>query len=136
MALTRAGCNVNIQTDMGCTPIYIAAQAGQESVIQAMIDEEGSGKDVDLNLAKEGGVTPLMIAAKKGHLRIIRALINKSGNSAHQIDMDSKMLGGSNAVHVAADNRKPDVLQLLITAGASAIGKSFATRKGHEKEKT
>lgn len=64
-----------------------------------------------------------MIAAKKGHLRVVNTLISKKS-----IDLDVTMKGGSNAVHVAAESHCTAVLDALIAAGASAIGKDFVTR--------
>ena len=128
LSLLRAGANVNTQTDMGCSPLFVAAMAGNESVIHALCDEEGGAiKDIDLNLAKEGGVTPLMIASKKGHLHIVKALLKQKGEKG--VNANLTMKGGSNAVHIAADNKNTEVLDALIAAGASAIGKTFQTRK-------
>jgi ankyrin repeat protein len=51
--------------DTGATPLYIAAQQGQEAIVQALI-EVGA----DVNKARDDAWTPLSIAAQVGHTAI------------------------------------------------------------------
>ena len=69
-ALIEAGADVNKATDVGATPLYIAAQNGHEAVVRALIE-----LGADINKAKDDGWTPLFIAAEKGHETVVRALI-------------------------------------------------------------
>merc|ERR1711998_504994 len=100
LVLLRNNADVNARTDMGCTPIYIAAQSGNDEVLTSMLEEEAQSRDttIDINIPKNGGVTPLMIAAKKGNLDVVKTLVNR-GRDLH---LDKSMQGGSNAVHIAA----------------------------------
>ena len=74
----HAQANLNIQTTMGSSALYIAAQVGNDNVVLAMLEEDSGATSLDVNLPKKGGVTPLMIAAKKGHLRVVTLLLKTS----------------------------------------------------------
>ena len=67
--LKWAGADVNQTMDTGATPLYIAAQQGQEAIVQALI-EVGA----DVNKARDDAWTPLSIAAQVGHTAIVQIL--------------------------------------------------------------
>ena len=67
--LIQAGADVNKATDIVVTPLYFAAQNGNETVVRALIQ---AGADV--NKATDTGMTPPYMAAQKGHTAIVQIL--------------------------------------------------------------
>jgi ankyrin repeat protein len=67
--LIEAGADINKADDDGVTPLYIAAELGQEAIVRALIE---AGADV--NKATDNGWTPLSIAAQEGHTAIVQIL--------------------------------------------------------------
>jgi ankyrin repeat protein len=56
------GADPNGADENGCTPMYMAAQEGQEAVVRCLARDLG----VDVNGADEKGQTPVFIAASEG----------------------------------------------------------------------
>jgi ankyrin repeat protein len=66
----EAGADVNKARNNGATPLLMAAQFGNETLVRALIK---AGADV--NRASNEGVTPLFVAAGFDHETVVRVLI-------------------------------------------------------------
>ena len=71
-----AGANVNANDAMGYTPLFYAAQNGQEDVAELLI---AGGANV--NVKDRTGNTPLHYAAVGGHYDVCRLLLDEGANS-------------------------------------------------------
>jgi hypothetical protein len=65
------GADINQADNKGCTPLFIAAQHGHESVVRCMVKELGA----DINNSTHDGRTPLMVAAHEKYDKIITFLL-------------------------------------------------------------
>ena len=128
--LIELGANVNKVMDTGGTPLYIAAQYGDEDVVQALIEASA-----DVNKAEvDDCVTPLCVAAFRGHEAVVRSLIEAS------VDVNKAMDNGGTPLYVAARENHETVVRALIEAGADvnkaadngATPLIMATRNDHE----
>jgi hypothetical protein len=64
---------VNLATNDGGTPLFIAAQKGHLGVVKWLVEE---GK-ANVKFAMSDGYTPLFIAARKGHLGVVKWLVEE-----------------------------------------------------------
>ena len=153
---------VNHKKNNGVTALHCAVQKGHVDVVQVLID---AGADIDAK--NEVGRSPLMFASIKGHLDVVKVLVeagagvratNNDGDTCLLIaanfghtetvrylvglkDVDVNHQGTYNhtALHSAVDEGHPDVVQVLIDAGASVKTKDqdgrsplhCASRLGH-----
>ncbi len=106
--LNANSININARNKKGRAALYVAAYHGKDDVVKALIQ-----KGANVNIISHDGWTPLMAAADQGHLTIVQALL-----SAPQIDINAKDISGSNALMVATDRGKGNVVKVLIDHGA------------------
>jgi ankyrin repeat protein len=96
----------------GLTPLFLAAQENRLDVLKLLV---AAGADV--NKARVDGFTPLHIAAQFGHAGVVSVLIENAG-----VDLNAAMTGnefaGVTALFLAAKNNQPEVVTLLVAAGA------------------
>jgi serine/threonine-protein phosphatase 6 regulatory ankyrin repeat subunit B len=140
--LINHGANVNVASNIRCTPLMIAAEKGDLTTVQALL----GAPEIDINAQNDGGFTalyvagfygnydvvktlinhgasvnladnnrwtPLMIAAEKGDLTTVQALLGVSG-----ININAQNSEGSTALLVAALNGNYGVVKALIKQGA------------------
>ena len=93
----------------GASPVYIAAQCGNESMLRLLAEHGAS-----VTLPNAAGTPPLLIAAQKGHVRVVRALLQlgASPNTA---------LYGTTAAFAAAKGGHVATLRLLLERGGSHL---------------
>ena len=72
------GASVDAQSELGFTPIYMAAQEGHENVVKYLLNI-----GADHNLTMDEGFCPIDIAMQQGHDNIVSMLIHQD-----QIDID------------------------------------------------
>ena len=65
--LVDSGAQVNVQSQNGFTPLYMAAQESHDGVVRALL---ASG--ANQSLATEDGFTPLAVALQQGHDKVRR----------------------------------------------------------------
>jgi ankyrin repeat protein len=105
------GADVNQAMHNGCTPLYIAAQDGNESVVQCLVKEFGA----DVNQARNNGATPLYMAAEHGRLAIVICLVKECGADINQARPD-----GVTPLMAASAHKHMEVVVWLIKHGANA----------------
>jgi hypothetical protein len=98
------GADVNRTDDEGITPLSIAAEEGNQQMVQCLVIELGA----HVNLGDEEGRTPLYVAAQNGHLAVVRYLVKNLG-----ADVNRGTKNGSTPLHVAARMGHLDVVRCL-----------------------
>lgn len=63
--LIEHGSSVNVQSQNGFTPLYMAAQENHDGVVRFLL-QSGANQ----SLATEDGFTPLAVALQQGHDRV------------------------------------------------------------------
>ena len=109
-ALVKNGIQIDVETDLGCTPLFIAAVSGFKGVVLQLLK---FGASVDAYGDYYG--TPLLIALRKGDLDMVRLLVENGAD-----------LEGSNRISEMA------LLYLAMKADQNEI---FDVLLAHRKEK-
>ncbi len=105
MLLAKAAqTNVNVQNQLGETPLMLAAINNQLELAKVLIER---GADVNRE-----GWTPLHYAATKGHREMMRLLLE---NDAY---IDSESANGTTPLMMAAFSTSPLAVKLLLEEGA------------------
>ena len=68
--LVEHGAAVNVQSQNGFTPLYMAAQENHDGVVRFLLT---SG--ANQSLATEDGFTPLAVALQQGHDKVVAVLL-------------------------------------------------------------
>jgi len=101
-----AGCNVDLQTENGQTPLHLAAGGGHAAVTKQLIAARCS---VDLQ-EKNGWATALLYAARQGHAAVTEQLIAAGCN------VNLQMKDGRSPLHEAAYSGHEVVTTQLLAA--------------------
>ncbi|MCB1136229.1 MAG: ankyrin repeat domain-containing protein [Chlamydiia bacterium] len=112
-ALLRTKPDIDAVDRHGMTPLMYAAQSQQEDAWASARTLLHAGANA--NLVDQQGRTALMLAVIGGQLRAIAQLLSFPG-----IDLAVQDAQGWDAVRHAVKNDRPDVLGLLLDAGAAA----------------
>jgi len=117
--LVDAGANVNFSDHRGRTPLYIAAESGDNVVVRMLID---AGANVNVNTYN--GETPLHIAAKGGEkgnpALTVRMLLDNGANMNLGLTNNGwEDPKGATPVWMAAYNGNTDIVEILVTRGVS-----------------
>jgi hypothetical protein len=118
--------NVNVQNQLGETPLMLAAINNQLDLAKVLI-----ARGADVNRL---GWTPLHYAASKGHREMMRLLLE---NDAY---IDSESANGTTPLMMAAFSPSPLAVKLLLEEGAdptlvnngNASALDIATSKDHQ----
>ncbi|TVY92015.1 putative ankyrin repeat protein [Lachnellula willkommii] len=105
--LLDAGADIDQQDKLGCTLGHIAALAGQEHLVKAVIDRRAK-----IHIKDNAGRTMLHCAVTKRSPSIVSMLL-KAG-----LDINAKTLEGNTPLHLAVQLYRSDILRLLIEQGA------------------
>ena len=106
--LLDAGADVNAADDHGVTALERAAENASVAMVETLL---AAGADVDA--AQTSGLTPLMTAARTGSVDVVREFI------AGGADVNAAVTAtGSTALMWAVSERHPEVVRLLLVAGA------------------
>ena len=71
-ALLSAGATVDLQSNVGNSPLWIASQNGHYEVVRALLS---SGAQVDFH-DNVFNASPLFVACSQGHAEVARALLS------------------------------------------------------------
>ena len=63
--LIESGASVNVQSQNGFTPLYMAAQESHDGVVRLLLSA-----GANQSLATEDGFTPLAVALQQGHDKV------------------------------------------------------------------
>jgi ankyrin repeat protein len=66
----------DIKTEEGCTPLYLACNAGHYDTVLMLLEE----RKAKINLADKKGKTPLFIACEKNRETIVHLLLGKGAS--------------------------------------------------------
>ena len=128
--LVAAGADVNSRGSDGWTPLTNCCLYGNDEGLRLLLAAPG----IDINRPNRGGDTPLQVALEKGNFECVR-LLRAAGVSLPEDNTPAPANGDSEAQQQlremgitpshynqalcdATDNRKNDLIRLLIAAGA------------------
>ena len=112
--LIDAGADIETKDEVGRSPLLRASISGKIAVVKMLV-EAGAGVCVTDNHER----TCLMLAAYFGHTETVRYLV-----VLPEVDVNHSENNGYTALHFAVQQQFPDVVCLLIDAGADIEAKS------------
>jgi ankyrin repeat protein/energy-coupling factor transporter ATP-binding protein EcfA2 len=107
--ILKCDVDVNIKTEEGCTPLYLACNAGHYDTVLMLLEE----RKAKINLADKKGKTPLFIVCEKNRETIVHLLLAK-GAYVDQTDQH-----GSTALHISCSLGFENISENLLQKGAS-----------------
>lgn len=107
-AFASGGGSLNHTTDMGYTPLHIAAKNNRKGVVAYLLE-----KKVNVDALAERATTPLHVAAYNGRLGIVDVLINNGAN------VNAQEADGSTPLHNAVMICHLGIVQRLLAAKAA-----------------
>ena len=113
--LLRAGARVNAANDLGATALWAASQNGSRDVVGRLLQA-----GADPNLALQSGETPLMVASRVGSAPVVSTAPRRGAK------VTPPRPRRQTALMWAVAQQHPDVVQLLIAAGADIHARSAA----------
>ena len=139
-SIIAQGIDVNIKNKIGITPLMMASENGNPSIIRELLANKAdvnkraaNGGTAIMNAAEKGnisalklliehggnlnnsneiGLNSLMIAARRGHIMVVKELLDRG------VDINAKTANGVTALMLASNGGYPDVVQLLLDKGA------------------
>ncbi|KAF9115356.1 Glycerophosphocholine phosphodiesterase [Mortierella sp. AM989] len=121
------GSEVNLHAAYTYTPLSIACRLGHVEAARLLIKF-----GADLNAQDEDGESCLIIASKNGHIECVKLLIVGTGNGkGANLELRERYYGWT-ALHLAAIENHPEVLKVLLEAGANPNVYDFSSWSPHE----
>lgn len=111
-ALLRAGAAVDAKSELGWTPLMLAAAGNQLEITRALVESGGAVEIAGAGDPQIEGLTPLMVAAMHGNTRIVKYLLEKGAR------INRRTPNGSSALVLAASRGHLDCVDLLLEKGA------------------
>ena len=105
--LIDAGADIETKDDKGCSPLLLASRSGALALVKMLVK---AGAEVCAT--DNEGYTCLIIACN-GHTEVVRYLVGLK-----DVDVNHKADDHFSALHCAVDEKHPDVVEVLIAAGA------------------
>lgn len=112
------------RVEFGTTPLMAATFRGHQTMVDFLL---ASGADI--NGADESRATPLLVAAKKGMTTIARTLIAKGARVDAVGSCGDSECTGHTALMYAAESGEPELVKILLAAGADARALESAALK-------
>ncbi len=115
--LLEAGADINAQPT-GWTALHYASDTGNKDMVDLLFSYDAS-PDSGLKRGQEEGnrnlwvATPLMFAVDKGHFEVAKRLLEAGA------DVNAQTAEGNTALIVAAKKERPEMIKLLLAAGAN-----------------
>ncbi|GIK04363.1 hypothetical protein Aspvir_008444 [Aspergillus viridinutans] len=100
------GAKSEAKWDHRATPLILASQRGNPSVVKMLLDSGAS-----VNEWNYSGVYPLHYASENGHTSVVQLLLESSAKQESNYDVGTPL-------HLAASNGHADVVRVLISHGA------------------
>jgi len=101
--LIERGADINAATDGGRGPLHIAAEAGQQDLLQLLLAQ---GDKAQLNMQDRNGYAPLHLAAQAGQPDSCSALL-EAGADVNLKAHEDKALGVETALMIAVRKLQP-----------------------------
>ncbi|CAK38721.1 uncharacterized protein An04g04570 [Aspergillus niger] len=130
LLLTQSDVRLEITDQNGQTPLSLAAENGQEDIVQMLLERGAS-----VETKNSDSQTPLSLAAANGHERIVQMLLKKGATTETRSSKDQTPLS------LAAENGHEKIVQMLLEVGAAIEARgqwgertplSLAAANGHE----
>lgn len=118
LAPVPIGANPSSYSRGGYTPLGLAASAGNEAVVRALLDaneQRAARPSVAVNAKQPAGNTPLTMASAKGNPAVVRALL------AADADVTAADAQGKTALALALENGHAEVAELLRSAASRPV---------------
>lgn len=106
--LVNAGASVNARNHEHMTPLMKAAARGHANVIRYLLNK---GANARARMSQNNTRSAIHLAAEEGHLNAVRSLVRHSNLKAQDGN-------GRSVLTIAAGIRNPEMLRMLIRAGA------------------
>ncbi|KAF9103319.1 Glycerophosphocholine phosphodiesterase [Mortierella sp. GBA35] len=119
------GSEVNLHAAYTYTPLSIACRLGHVEAVKLLIQY-----GADLDAQDEDGESCLIIASKNGHVECVRLLIAGAQKGAN-LELQERFYGWT-ALHLAAIENHPEVVKVLLEAGANPDVFDFSSWNPHE----
>ncbi|KAF9912886.1 Glycerophosphocholine phosphodiesterase [Linnemannia zychae] len=119
------GSEVNLHAAYTYTPLSIACRLGHVDAVKLLI-QYGAYLDAQ----DEDGETCLIIASKNGHVECVKLLIAGAQKGAN-LELHERFYGWT-ALHLAAIENHPEVVKVLLEAGANPDVFDFSSWTPHE----
>ncbi|ORZ14419.1 Glycerophosphoryl diester phosphodiesterase family-domain-containing protein [Lobosporangium transversale] len=121
------GSEVNLHAVFTYTPLSIACRLGHVEVAKLLIHN-----GANLDAQDEDGESCLIIAAKNGHVECVKLLITGNGYAkGANLELRERYYGWT-ALHLAAIENHPEVIKVLLAAGANPNVYDFSSWSPHE----
>ena len=112
------GAGIETKNDKGRSPLHVASLSGTLTTVKMLV---GAGADV--RAVSDQGSTCLFFSACFGHTDTVRYLV-----SLPEVDLNHQGSKNYTALHIAVQEKRADVVQVLIDAGADIETKSTDER--------
>lgn len=122
--LLDARAAVNAATDLGITPLWLAAQNGSEAMVKLLLDA-----GADPNIASLSGESPLLTAARAGNVEVATSLLAAGADPNRSVYQDQT------ALMWAANQGHGAIVGALIQYGARLDVQTTARRQYVKTEK-
>lgn len=119
------GSEVNLHAAYTYTPLSIACRLGHVEAVRLLIQY-----GADLDAQDEDGESCLIIASKNGHVECVKLLIAGAKKGAN-LELRERFYGWT-ALHLAAIENHPEVIKVLLEAGANPDVFDFSSWTPHE----
>ena len=116
-ALIAAGADIETRDEMGRMPLHWSCKSGALTVVKMLV--EAGANVCGVTKYRQGGLTCLQEAAHNGHTEIVRYLVGLK-----EVDVNAAENKKGTSLHLAAGRKFPDVVQVLIDAGADIEAKN------------
>jgi len=113
--LIRAGARANVWNDLGATPLHLACTNRSAAMVERLLAAGADARAALLN-----GETVLMTCARAGNARAVKAVLGR-GADVNAVEREHRQT----ALMWAAAQRHPDVVRMLIDAGADIRARSL-----------
>ncbi|RDW62024.1 hypothetical protein BP6252_11457 [Coleophoma cylindrospora] len=137
--LVEHQAEVNMKTDDGFTPLYIASQNGHIEVVKFLVEHQA-----EVNTKTDDGSTPLYVASRNGYIEVVKFLVEHQAEVVkflveHQAEVNIKTDDGSTLLYIASQNGYIEVVKFLVEhqaevntkAGGGFTPLCVASENGH-----
>jgi ankyrin repeat protein len=112
--LIKSKADINKANKNGATPLFIAAQQGNESCLRLLVNQ-----NANINQPTHDDTSPLAVAAEHSHISCLQILLEYDPNRAATVNQTSE--NGRTALWTAAQQGNGPVVDLLLNAGCVVV---------------
>ena len=122
--LINHGADINQTTANGLTPLHLASQSGNQSIVEYLVTHHA-----DVNAKNKDGWMPLHLASQAGYQSIVEYLVTNGANA------NATTNEGYTPAYLASMKRYRSVVEYLVTHGASIHEPSSSLGQDKDKDK-